>query len=70
MALLLPVAAHARITGNTIYLRGLVGRIDGTAIISDHITGDKQEGEALGTELANRLIGQGADVILREIADD
>ena len=51
-------------------LRGLVGRIDGTVIISDHITGDMHEGEALGTLLAEKLIRQGADVILRELQHD
>lgn len=65
----LPIAAYARLTGDTMTIRGLVGRIDGTAVISDHITGEMQEGEALGAELAEKLIGQGADVILREIAN-
>ena len=66
----LPLAAHARITENAMTLRGLVGRIDGTAIISDHITGDMHEGEALGALLAEKLIRQGADVILRELVHD
>jgi hydroxymethylbilane synthase len=66
----LPIAAYARITGNTMTLRGLVGRVDGTTIISNHITGDINEGEALGAGLAEILIGQGADVILRELAHD
>jgi hydroxymethylbilane synthase len=66
----LPIAAYARVTGNTMTLRGLVGRVDGTTIISNHITGDINEGEALGAGLAEKLIGQGADVILRELAHD
>lgn len=66
----LPLAAHAHITEGTMNLRGLVGRIDGTVIVSDHITGDMQEGEALGTLLAEKLIRQGADVILRELLHD
>jgi len=66
----LPIAAYARITGNTMTLSGLVGRTDGTEIISDHITGDLNEGEVLGTGLAEKLIRQGADVILRELAHD
>jgi hydroxymethylbilane synthase len=66
----LPIAAYAHLTGNTMTLRGLVGRVDGTTIISNHITGDINEGEALGAGLAEILIGQGADVILRELAHD
>ena len=63
----LPIAAYARITGNSMILRGLVGRIDGATVISDHITGAAHEAEALGVELAEKLIRQGADVILREL---
>jgi len=63
----LPIAAHARITGNTMSMRGLVGRADGTDIISDHLTGDSRRAEELGMELAEKLIRRGADVILREL---
>jgi hydroxymethylbilane synthase len=66
----LPIAALARITEGAMTLRGLVGRVDGTAIISDHIMGDMHEGEALGALLAEKLIRQGADVILRELLHD
>jgi len=63
----LPIAAHARITGNTMTIRGLVGRPDGTDLIRDHHTGDRRRAEALGSELAEKLIRQGAEAILREL---
>ena len=66
----LPIAAHARSTGKTMTIRGLVGNIEGTVIISDHITGDTYRAEALGVELAEKLVRQGADVILRDLTHD
>ena len=63
----LPIAAHARINGNTMTLRGLVGRSDGTVIVSDNITGASHQAEMLGMELAEKLLRQGADVILQEL---
>ena len=66
----LPIAAHACITESTMSLRGLVGRSDGSSIIRDHIRGDMHEGETLGALLAENLLRQGADVILRELVHD
>ncbi|MGH8120529.1 MAG: hydroxymethylbilane synthase [Gammaproteobacteria bacterium] len=63
----LPIAAHALITGSSMTVRGLVGRADGSGILRDQITGDSQQAEALGEELAEKLVHRGADVILREL---
>lgn len=63
----LPIAAHAGIAGEIMTIRGLVGCIDGSMIISDTVTGDARRGEALGLQLAEQLLARGADLILREL---
>ena len=63
----LPIAAHADIAGKNMTIRGLVGCIDGSMIISDTVTGDARKGEALGLQLAEQLLARGADAILREL---
>jgi hydroxymethylbilane synthase len=41
--------------------------VDGARVIRDGATGDPEQPELLGLELAERLLAQGADAILREI---
>ncbi|MBI3610973.1 MAG: hydroxymethylbilane synthase [Nitrospirae bacterium] len=63
-----PIAAHAQIRDEErLVLEGLVASIDGRRVIRDGITGDPEQPEALGRDLAERLLTQGADAILREI---
>ena len=62
-----PIGSYAVINGNELYLRGLVGAIDGSSIIHDEITGTVADGEALGHKLAQQLLAQGADVILKQV---
>lgn len=62
-----PIGSYSEIKGDTIHLRGLVGSLDGKTIIRDEISGPVQEAEKLGLELANKLLSQGADVILNEV---
>ncbi len=62
-----PIGSYAIIKGDELYLRGLVGAIDGSSIIHDDITGTVTEGEALGNKLAQQLLAQGADVILKQV---
>lgn len=66
----LPIAAYAQLSGRTLSLGGLVGRPDGTDIIRDQISGDRDQAEALGADLAERLLQRGAGVILRELVHD
>lgn len=68
----LPIAAHAQVHdhdqhGKQIYLRGMVGRVDGSEIIRHSVSGSLQQCNALGLELAEHLLKQGADKILQEI---
>jgi hydroxymethylbilane synthase len=63
----LPIAAYATITDKQLTMQGLVGRIDGSEIIRDVISGAPDEGEQLGKQLAELLLANGADIILHEI---
>ncbi|MCW8935186.1 MAG: hydroxymethylbilane synthase [Gammaproteobacteria bacterium] len=62
-----PIAGFALLDNNEIYLRGLVGRADGSEVIRGEIRGPASEAESLGKQLAEQLLNDGADVILREM---
>ena len=62
-----PIAGHAILEGNQLWLRGLVGSIDGKTIIRDEIRGPAEDAENLGTTLADRLLEDGAADILKEL---
>ena len=59
-----PIAGHAVLEADGIYLRGLVGTPDGKRILRGERRGSRAEAEALGTALAMDLIDQGAGEIL------
>ena len=65
-----PIGAYAEVEGDDIYLRGLVGAIDGTEIIRGDIKGKVAQAEALGTELGQQLLDRGADKILQQVYGD
>jgi hydroxymethylbilane synthase len=62
-----PIGSYAVIDNNNVYLRGLVGAVDGSKIITDNVTGDSANAEQLGLTLAEKLLSQGADVILKQV---
>ena len=62
-----PIAGHAVLTDDQLSLEGLVASVDGKTIIRDRIHGTSRDAEALGVQLADRLLARGADKILREI---
>ena len=59
-----PIACHATVDGDELYLRALVGEPDGSNIVSGEKTGHVNDAEAIGTELANELLASGAKTIL------
>jgi len=65
-----PIGAYAVIDNDEIYLRGLVGAVDGSQIIHSEIRGRLDQGEILGNSLAQTLLSQGADVILKKVYAD
>lgn len=62
-----PIAAHGEVKGNTLNLIGLVASTDGKKIIKDSVTGQTDKAEALGIELAEKLLKMGAWDILKEV---
>lgn len=62
-----PIGCYAELEGDQVWLRGLVGRPDGTKVLRDEIRGPAAEAEALGIQLADRLLAAGADTILAEV---
>jgi len=62
-----PIAGHALLEGDELWLRGLVGSVDGKAIVRGEIRGHRDEAEALGVTLAERLLADGADEILQSL---
>lgn len=62
-----PIAANARLSNGTIVMEGLVGDVEGTMIIKDHIEGPVDNFMQLGTSLAEYLLSRGAKEILDEV---
>ncbi|MDF3127526.1 hydroxymethylbilane synthase [Rheinheimera sp. 1928-s] len=59
-----PIGAFAVLQQNELWLRGLVGQLDGSEILRSDIKGDATQAEQLGTQLAEQLLALGADRIL------
>lgn len=64
----LPLGAYAQNEGAALRLRAFVAQRDGARIVRDELTGDARDPEALGAELAQRLLAQGAAEILAALA--
>jgi hydroxymethylbilane synthase len=63
-----PFAAHAGVTGERIYLQGLVATPDGRQLIRGERQGPRDAAAAAGTALAEDLLARGADRIIRALA--
>ena len=62
-----PIGAYAELNEDHVYLRGLVGSVDGQQILRAEISGPASEAEQLGISLADDLLAQGAGSILAEV---
>lgn len=62
-----PIAGYAMLDNDQIWLRGLVGRPDGTEMLYAEIKGKADDAEVLGVQLAEELLAQGADKILADV---
>ncbi|MDS4070467.1 MAG: hydroxymethylbilane synthase [Candidatus Competibacter sp.] len=62
-----PIAGHALLDGDRLWLRGLVGEPDGSRIVAGEIRGPAAEAETLGATLADELLERGAGAILRRL---
>ncbi len=64
-----PIAAHATIDKNQLYLEGLVASLDGQEVYKSSIKGGAEEAKQLGILLAKELINKGALNILKDIRE-
>ncbi len=62
-----PIGGYAILDNDQIWLRGLVGRPDGTEMLFDEIHGTATQAEELGVMLAETLLSRGADKILADV---
>ena len=62
-----PIASYGRTEGDSIFLKGMVGRPDGSEIIRGSATGSTVDPEGLGVGLAEQLLARGAKEILDEV---
>ena len=62
-----PMAAHAVVEDGTVNMRAIVVSLDGEQCIRDSGSGPAADAERIGTEVAARMLGNGAAEILAEI---
>lgn len=62
-----PIACFAELEGDQIYLRGLVGDPSGERILRSETRGPREQAEELGIMVADDLLAQGADAILKAV---
>ena len=63
-----PIAGYATLDdAKNITMHGLVGRPDGSLMLHSSRAGDASDAEAIGIEIAEDLLAQGADKILAEV---
>ena len=64
-----PIAGHGRLDGAQFTLTGLVADLDGGTVIKHRLSGPAAAAERIGIELAETLLGRGADAILKKLTD-
>ncbi|MDB5274100.1 MAG: porphobilinogen deaminase [Chitinophagaceae bacterium] len=62
-----PVFALARLTGDTIHMKGGVISLDGTQQVDGETSGKKNDAVAIGKKLADEIIAKGGMIILEDI---
>jgi len=62
-----PIGVFAELEGDEISMRGLVGALDGSEILTANISGKAVDAKQLGISLAEKLLDQGAKAILDEV---
>ncbi len=64
-----PIAGYAELDGDTLQLRALVGRPDGSLVLRAQANAPAAEAEALGRSVAEALLAQGAGPILEALRE-
>lgn len=62
-----PIAGFAEIQGDRLFMRGLVGSPDGSVLYRAKADSSLDQAEQLGQAIADDLLAQGADKVLREL---
>jgi hydroxymethylbilane synthase len=62
-----PIASYAEVDGENLYIRGLVGSLDGKNIVEGNVSGTSEDAAKMGVALAEELLGKGAKEILDEV---
>jgi hydroxymethylbilane synthase len=62
-----PIGGHAVLEGDQLWLRGLVGTVDGDEIVRGEIRGPREGARELGVTLADELLEHGAGDILKAL---
>ncbi len=62
-----PIAAYAELDGDHLSLRGLVGAVDGSKMLTTAQAGLSADAEAIGIRAAEHLLEQGAGEILKDV---
>ena len=63
-----PIACFSELQqDNSLWVRALVGSVNGSVILEDEIRGPAESAEQLGVELAEKLLAAGAGDILAEV---
>ncbi|MCP5077607.1 MAG: hydroxymethylbilane synthase [Psychromonas sp.] len=65
-----PIGSYSIFKDGQLFLRGLVGSVDGKQIIRKEITGKPEDAEQMGLSLAKQLLDSGAKEILAEVYKD
>jgi hydroxymethylbilane synthase len=65
-----PIGSFAELDGDQLVLRGMVGAPDGSKLIYAQHRGDIKNAQAIGVLVAEQLLEQGADEILRALYAD
>jgi hydroxymethylbilane synthase len=62
-----PIAGFAELRGEQLYMRGLVGKPDGSIIYRAEQTGPIAEAESIGRAVADELLAMGAAEVLKDL---
>jgi hydroxymethylbilane synthase len=63
----IPIGALSTVDAGGLSLRGLVASLDGRTVVRGSTNGSAEAAAEVGEQLAELLIGQGADAVLREV---
>ncbi|PKO92466.1 MAG: hydroxymethylbilane synthase [Betaproteobacteria bacterium HGW-Betaproteobacteria-1] len=63
-----PLGAYAERQGDEIHIKGFVASVDGREMLRETLVGSAQDPEALGQQLAQKLVARGADRLLAALA--